>query len=96
MNSADNAISAAAAAVSSRVDSVMTVVSNHTSAIVANSAQMTSADNAISAAASNALSVANAVSAKANVLSNRLSTWRLDMDYLAGCVGQCPGRPGKC
>lgn len=49
------AVSAAAASadgtLSVRVDSVMTIVSNHTSAIQANSAQMTSADNAISAAA---------------------------------------------
>jgi hypothetical protein len=77
-----SAVSAAAASadatLSGRVDSVMTVVSNQGSAIIANSAQMTSADNALSAAinvvsnaASNALSVANAV-------SNRLSTWTLD------------------
>jgi hypothetical protein len=69
--SADNVLS-------NRINSTNTVVSNHGSAIVANSAQMTSADNALSAAinvvsnaASNALSVANAV-------SNRLSTWTLD------------------
>ena len=74
MTSADNANSAAAAAVSARLDSTNTVVSNQGSAIVANSAQMTSADNAISAAV-------NVVSA--NLVSLRSDVGRISLSVSA-------------
>lgn len=72
-----NAASNAASVVSAAVNALSVVVSNRTSAIVANSAQMTSADNAISAAVnvvSNALSneTSNRISA-INVVSNAAS-----------------------
>ena len=102
-NARIDSVASIASAAASAVNALSVVVSNRTSAIVANSAQMTSADGALSSRAdslansvagaislaNDALSAARAASANiTSVLSNQISVIKADQVSLASDVGR--------